>query len=275
MIYPLSAHISSHFTENPIRLVDKDDAIVVATVEVLGPGWRIVPTNTVCKDSTICRRVRKEDCSNPHTKRGQEMMIKCRQTCKKILIQEENYVSDDIKAVGGLDDLLVDKFGFKLNICSEAEGFDEQQRTNFVVFQNKNELVIPYIPKFTKTGIEKTRIPKELFSFLVEKIKNGDKSNKWAVETKTAAGVINNQMMVEKVGVEDSRKMIKINRTLLLNLDSDDYKRVVHELWPMAEAWAGVELEFTSVYGIRRYLNNSALISHIDRFYRSGLDLET
>ena len=74
-------------------------------------------------------------------------------------------------------------------------------------------------------------------------------------------------MMVEEVGVEDSRKMIKINRTLLLTLDSDDYKRVVHELWPMAEAWAGVELEFTSVYGIRRYLNNSALISHIDRCY--------
>ena len=36
----------------------------------------------------------------------------------------------------------------------------------------------------------------------------------------------------------------------------------------VAEAWAGVELEFTAVYGVRRYLNNSALISHIDRLVK-------
>ena len=260
-----SYHISSHYTENPIRLVDKDDALVAATVEELGPGWRIVPTNTVCKDSTSCKRVKKEDCLTPHTKKGKENMIKCRQKCKKFLIEEGNHIPEDVSAVGGVDDILQDRFGFKLNICSEAEGFDEVQRKNVVIFQNLNDVVIPYIPKFTETGVDKTKIPSELFSFLVEKIKNGDKTNKWAVETLTQPGVINDRMMVEKVGMDDSRKMIHLNRTLMLTLDSDDYKRVVYELWPLAEAWSGVELDMTAVYGIRRYLNNSALISHIDK----------
>ena len=182
-----------------------------------------------------------------------------------LLAEEGNYIPEDISAVGGVDDILQDKFGFKLHICSEAEGFDELQRQNAVLFQYLNDVVIPYIPKFTKTGIEKTKIPDELFSFLVEKINNGDKTDQWTVETMPLPGVINNRVMVEKVGVDDSRQIIHLNRTLMLTLDSDDYKRVVHELWPLAEAWAGVELEVTSVYGIRRYLNNSALISHIDK----------
>lgn len=267
MISPLSAswHISSKYTEDPVRLVDKDDALVAATVEELGPGWRIVPHNTVCKDSTVCRRVKRKDCLIPHTKQGKENMIKCRHTCKKLLLEKGNYIPEDVIAVGGVDDILKDRFGFKLNICSEAEGFDEKQRQNTVLYQYLNDVVIPYITKFTKKGIEKTKIPSELFSFLVEKINNGDKTNQWTVETMPQPGVINNRMMVEKVGVDDSRKIIHLNRTLMLTLDSDDYKRVVHELWPLAEAWAGVELEFTSVYGIRRYLNNSALISHIDK----------
>ena len=36
-------------------------------------------------------------------------------------------------------------------------------------------------------------------------------------------------------------------------------------LGPLAEEWAGLKLRPTSIYGIRRYLNNSALMSHIDR----------
>ena len=35
---------------------------------------------------------------------------------------------------------------------------------------------------------------------------------------------------------------------------------------PLAEQWSDVALQFTSIYGIRRYFNNSALISHVDRW---------
>ena len=37
-------------------------------------------------------------------------------------------------------------------------------------------------------------------------------------------------------------------------------------LQPLAEAWAGVRLEHTSTYGIRRYTEGSWLISHTDKF---------
>ena len=37
-------------------------------------------------------------------------------------------------------------------------------------------------------------------------------------------------------------------------------------LQPLAESWAGVPLEHTYTYGVRRYTNGSWLASHVDRF---------
>ena len=42
-------------------------------------------------------------------------------------------------------------------------------------------------------------------------------------------------------------------------------QRLREDIQPLAEAWAGVSLEHTSTYGIRRYTNGSWLIAHIDR----------
>ena len=42
-------------------------------------------------------------------------------------------------------------------------------------------------------------------------------------------------------------------------------QRLREDIRPLAESWAGVRLEHTSTYGIRRYTNGSWLISHIDR----------
>merc|ERR1712167_331080 len=39
---------------------------------------------------------------------------------------------------------------------------------------------------------------------------------------------------------------------------------VLHALKPMFEEWAGVELETTSVYGVRVYRNGSTLNDHLD-----------
>jgi hypothetical protein len=33
---------------------------------------------------------------------------------------------------------------------------------------------------------------------------------------------------------------------------------------PLHEAWAGIELEPTSVYGVRVYQNGSTLVDHLD-----------
>ena len=40
-------------------------------------------------------------------------------------------------------------------------------------------------------------------------------------------------------------------------------KRGLH---PLAEKWAGVKLQHTATYGVRRYTNGSWLTSHVDRF---------
>ena len=41
---------------------------------------------------------------------------------------------------------------------------------------------------------------------------------------------------------------------------------VNRDLQVLAERWAGVRLEHTSTYGIRRYTDHSWLVTHIDRF---------
>ena len=43
-------------------------------------------------------------------------------------------------------------------------------------------------------------------------------------------------------------------------------QRLREDIRPLAESWAGVRLEHTSTYGIRRYTNGSWLISHVDRW---------
>ena len=42
------------------------------------------------------------------------------------------------------------------------------------------------------------------------------------------------------------------------------FSQVLHELTPMFSEWAGVELEPTSVYGVRIYRNGSTLRDHLD-----------
>ena len=78
------------------------------------------------------------------------------------------------------------------------------------------------------------------------------------------------------------KRDVEIRRTAMLDLTPPEINRVVDTLkvviWraniflkqiflqPLAEQWSDVALQFTSIYGIRRYFNNSALISHVDRW---------
>ena len=43
-------------------------------------------------------------------------------------------------------------------------------------------------------------------------------------------------------------------------------EKVRRGLHPLAEEWAGVRLQHTATYGVRRYTNGSWLTSHVDRF---------
>ena len=51
----------------------------------------------------------------------------------------------------------------------------------------------------------------------------------------------------------------------MIELKDEISEKMLKTLGPIDESWSGVKLKPTSVYGIRRYLNNSALMSHIDK----------
>ena len=42
-------------------------------------------------------------------------------------------------------------------------------------------------------------------------------------------------------------------------------RSILESLGPLAETWAGIKLRASSLYGIRRYLNMSSLLAHVDQ----------
>ena len=190
------------------------------------------------------------------------MLTLCRETCRNHF-KEEKYLPDILELAGGVEDVFVDPFGFKLNICSDADGFDDGQRSVFLSHAINGDENIPYIPKFTNIGFEKTKIPENLFQYLQNKIRENDIPDNWIQED--GAAIINNQIIVQNVEENSGKQVLNIPRSLLLNLNHEDVIKVFKVLGPMAESWSGIKLKPTSIYGIRRYLNNSALFSHIDK----------
>ena len=69
-----------------------------------------------------------------------------------------------------------------------------------------------------------------------------------------------------KVLQNGRRAAVAFPRTQLMWVDNEDTEKIFKTLGPMADEWAGVNLVPMVIYGIRRYLNNSALFSHLDRY---------
>ena len=165
---------------------------------------------------------------------------------------------------GGIDDIFVDQFGFKIGVCSLKEGFNDIQRDTYLRFFRAMDENIPYIPKFTKQGFWKTKIPEHLYLDILEMRAKALQEDRMFEESSPSPGTINYQAIVENP-VEEQSMVIKLNRTLMIELKNEISEKMFKILGPIAEEWSGVKLKPTSVYGLRRYLNNSALISHIDK----------
>jgi hypothetical protein len=101
-------------------------------------------------------------------------------------------------------------------------------------------------PNFTETGWGLTRAPEEL----VETLRD-------AVKTKYEAGEYRDENY-DGIDVVDGAGPIFIDRPDLL-------KRVVQELHPFHEAWAGIPLKPHQAYGFRLYKNESSLLMHVDK----------
>ena len=253
--WAVTGTISSHYTDTRLTLVEARDPIVTSALEELGPAWSLAQ-DTGCHDSEACDNVSRDDCYN----NPKDLLTQCRQKCSKYLENDPHA----FESVGGIGDTFTDPFGFMIRICSEADGFDETQRRTFVEFNINVDNTLGYIPIFTVKGYEKTRMPESLFRHFRDKLERNTDPENWIPETQTAAGVINNQIIVEN-GTLGSKKAVKIPRSKMLYINMEDVELTFKTLGPLAEEWAGVKLRPSSIYGIRRYVNNSALISHIDK----------
>jgi hypothetical protein len=105
------------------------------------------------------------------------------------------------------------------------------------------------LPSFTKKGYELTRMPKDLFKRLQEKV-NYEIENNWeTLRTEGAIDVVNTHP-------DRPSKMI----------DLGPLSKEIHQaLLPLHEKWAGIKLRPSSIYGVRAYQNGSSLLMHVDK----------
>lgn len=105
------------------------------------------------------------------------------------------------------------------------------------------------VPSFSEKGFELTRMPPDLFKKLQEKV-TPYLENGW--ERLRPEGPID----VVNTHPDRPSKMI----------DLGPLSREIHNaLLPMHEAWSGIKLRPSSIYGVRAYQNGSSLLMHVDK----------
>lgn len=99
-------------------------------------------------------------------------------------------------------------------------------------------------PNFTETGWGLTRAPQELVDTMREAIRSGLEKG--------------DQKLERAIEVIEGPQAWFISRP-------DLTRRVLNELKPLHEAWAGIDLVGNNAYGFRLYRNESALFMHVDK----------
>jgi len=99
-------------------------------------------------------------------------------------------------------------------------------------------------PNFTETGWGLTRAPQDLVDTLRDTIRGAYDEGDYRSE--------------HHVEVIDGKQPLFISRPKLT-------RRVLYELEPLHEAWAGIDLKPHTAYGFRLYQNESSLLMHVDK----------
>ena len=199
------------------------------------------------------------------------MLAQCRKSCRvshviffnfKIMgfIQEQfsaRALPKIIQTYGGLEDHVVDVFGFKMPICPENGGFATDGRfvlhflkylqnpttrknqvkgLSLILFFQEvltirfyllrqtilhlmalNEEQPAWVPKFTKVGFEKTKIPPELYAMLLREYERVKAS---MYEESCAKAVINCEQIIDSEEEEES-SLRSSKRTFITQLRFD------------------------------------------------------
>ena len=119
-----------------------------------------------------------------------------------------------MKLYGGLEDHIVDEFGFRTPICSENQGFTATSRIIMLdqIAQNKKQPAL--VPKFTARGFEKVQVPAEIFSKLLTEY---DRLKSTPFGEPCVLGTINCERIVSDDEQEESQ-LNEIQRTYMMHL---------------------------------------------------------
>jgi len=186
------------------------------------------------------------------------MLAQCRRTCRNQF--HDRAMPKIIQTYGGLEDHIVDVFGFKMPICPENGGFATDGRQTILHLNALNEDQPAWVPKFTKIGFEKIKIPADIYRMLIKEYERVKPSMQ--VEG-CAKAVINCEEIIDS---EDESSLRSSRRTFIMNLSGAVLETLKKKLHPLAEDWSNIKLKHEATYGIRRYTNGSWLTSHVDRF---------
>jgi len=189
------------------------------------------------------------------------MLAHCRKSCRE-KYQNESTLPSIISDYGGLDDSVEDVFGFDTPFCSHNGGFTVDGRMTLLDLHAMNSLQPEWVPKFTKVGFEKTKIPADIYKRIMLEYKQL-KDDGQMIEEPCSKAVINCEVIVDK---DDICTLRSSRRTFVTALSQSTLDALKETLHPLAEEWAGANLQHTFTYGIRRYTNDSWLVSHVDRF---------
>jgi hypothetical protein len=145
---------------------------------------------------------------------------------------------------------------------SDERWFSTPIFLDFLIFDILREnwmqfIMMRRVPSFTENGFLKTRVPPKLFKKIKDAFNAGmvnfDKMNR-----ESFVDVIYNPPGFEP-------KMLHLGALA---------KEVQSTLLPLHEAWAGgIQLQPTSIYGVRIYQNGSSLVMHVDKVHsnQSGI----
>ena len=258
------AHFCFSVTQKEIvtvRSVFDDDPLVQEHLAEAGPDWNLVPRDPGCDHHQLRSQCRGLTSCQTRALDTIRLLAECRRECRDIGEEDDK---EEIGEFGGSGDYLDQQFGFRLSVCDLREGYSEiKMGATQINYKKFIQEIVKFIPAFTEQGFHKTRVPEALHRNLVkfrdESLVNGN------LETESPdPGVINGPTVIQNTRTQQSRQ-IWINRTLMMELDTETRREVFRTLGPLAEAWSGLKLNPTSIYGIRRYRNMSTLLAHVDQ----------
>ena len=152
-----------------------------------------------------------------------------------------------------------DHFGIKMNWMDPNDGWSQHKRLDWMKHRRMFNQQLLEMPKYTKSGFKKMKIPKKLFDLIVEEC---DDNFKYETCENGVDKVINCHQIDSEGRVKDK----EINFKADFFDESVVKRRIKKSLKPILEKWSGVELRNKMIiYGIRRYKKGALLWEHLDR----------